>query len=281
MRYGMPYQGSKSRIADWVVDVLPRSHTLVDLFAGGGAVTHCALLSGKWEHVIANDRTDSMKVFYEAATGGFSGLSKVMTRDDFLESEDTAMKILYSFGNNCNGYLWSDELAAFKVPAVRMLSAPSLHERRLAYCDFCREFLKFVSSGSNGSFRLQPLERLQNMQNLEALERLEALQGDYRLVDIPEGATVYCDPPYRGTDITAYGEFDFDAFDAWLGGVDFPVYVSEYNAPRGCVEIASKSHTSSMPANCNTRTIERIFVQERFADQYEPDQTTLFGGGER
>ena len=38
MRYGMPYQGSKSRIADWVVSVLPRSHTLVDLFAGGGAL---------------------------------------------------------------------------------------------------------------------------------------------------------------------------------------------------------------------------------------------------
>lgn len=35
MRYGMPYQGSKSRIAEWVVDTLPKSHTLVDLFAGG------------------------------------------------------------------------------------------------------------------------------------------------------------------------------------------------------------------------------------------------------
>ena len=31
----MPYQGSKSRIAEWVIDVLPKSHTLVDLFAGG------------------------------------------------------------------------------------------------------------------------------------------------------------------------------------------------------------------------------------------------------
>lgn len=35
-RYGLPYQGSKSRIAEWVVDLLPPSHTLVDLFAGGG-----------------------------------------------------------------------------------------------------------------------------------------------------------------------------------------------------------------------------------------------------
>ena len=35
-RYGMPWQGSKSRIAEWVVGILPPSHTLVDLFAGGG-----------------------------------------------------------------------------------------------------------------------------------------------------------------------------------------------------------------------------------------------------
>ena len=34
-RYGMPWQGSKSRIAEWVVELLPPSHTLVDLFAGG------------------------------------------------------------------------------------------------------------------------------------------------------------------------------------------------------------------------------------------------------
>jgi site-specific DNA-adenine methylase len=35
MKYGLPWQGSKSRIAEWVVDLLPQSHVLVDLFAGG------------------------------------------------------------------------------------------------------------------------------------------------------------------------------------------------------------------------------------------------------
>jgi hypothetical protein len=114
------------------------------------------------------------------------------------------------------------------------------------------------------------------MQNLEALERLEALQGDYRLVDVPDGATVYADPPYRDTDITAYGAFDFDAFDQWLGGVDFPVFVSEYTAPRGCIEVASIEHTSSMPATCNIVTTERIFVQERFADSVQVGEPTLF-----
>ena len=43
MKYGLPYQGSKSRIADWVLSVLPASHTLVDLFAGGGCDSACRI----------------------------------------------------------------------------------------------------------------------------------------------------------------------------------------------------------------------------------------------
>lgn len=97
MRYGLPYQGSKSAIARWVVDVLPRSHTLVDLFAGGCAVTHAALLSGKYERIIASDITDTPSVFMAAAKGEFRDFSKVLTRDEFLECDDTALKILYSF----------------------------------------------------------------------------------------------------------------------------------------------------------------------------------------
>ena len=42
-RYGVPYLGSKSRIATWVVEHLPSAETFVDLFAGGCAVTHAAL----------------------------------------------------------------------------------------------------------------------------------------------------------------------------------------------------------------------------------------------
>ena len=70
MRYGLPYRGSKSTIAEWVVDVLPASHTLVDLFAGGCAVTHCALLSGKFGRVVANDLNGTPELFRECIGGG-------------------------------------------------------------------------------------------------------------------------------------------------------------------------------------------------------------------
>lgn len=35
-RYGVPYRGSKSRIAPWVVEHIPSAEVFVDLFGGGG-----------------------------------------------------------------------------------------------------------------------------------------------------------------------------------------------------------------------------------------------------
>lgn len=58
--FGVPYQGSKSKIAEWVVGLLPPATHLYDLMAGGCAVSHCAMLSGKYKEVHVNDITDSV-----------------------------------------------------------------------------------------------------------------------------------------------------------------------------------------------------------------------------
>lgn len=47
MRYGCPYMGSKNSIARPIVDFLPRRKNFIDLFAGGCAITHAALLNVK------------------------------------------------------------------------------------------------------------------------------------------------------------------------------------------------------------------------------------------
>ena len=41
--FGLPYQGSKNDIAWQIVGNLPSGKRLVDLFGGGGAITHAAL----------------------------------------------------------------------------------------------------------------------------------------------------------------------------------------------------------------------------------------------
>ena len=285
MRYGIPYQGSKSRIAEWVVSQLPQADTLVDLFAGGCAITHAALLSGKYDHVIANDLTKGPNVFRDAINGEFDGMQGGITRDEFLASDDDAIKLLYSFGNNRNDYLWSPELESVKAPAERMLSAPSMHERRIAYKAFLRALKKYVDNNGtkklakpNGIGELQGLEGLEGLQGLERLQGLEISNLDYRLVDVPEDAVVYADPPYRNTRHEAYADFSSTEFDAWLSVVPFHVYVSEFTCPDGCVEIASKERMASMAAKTSTAVTERLFIQQRFVDdRFMPvEQASIF-----
>jgi site-specific DNA-adenine methylase len=55
MRYGMPYMGSKNTIADDIVNILPKANNLYDLFCGGCAITHCAILKSKYKHYYIND----------------------------------------------------------------------------------------------------------------------------------------------------------------------------------------------------------------------------------
>ena len=118
---------------------------------------------------------------------------------------------------------------------------------------------------------LESLQRLESLQSLESLERLEVLQKDYAKVQIPDDAIVYADPPYKGTDSTGYKcEFDHMAFEQWLEKVSFMVIVSEYEAPAGCVEIASIKKQSTMgtgnKGGCKT---EKLFVQKRFSNKYK------------
>ena len=53
--FGVPYMGSKNATAENIVSMFPRGQRLLDLFGGGASVTHAALVSGRFEHVIYND----------------------------------------------------------------------------------------------------------------------------------------------------------------------------------------------------------------------------------
>lgn len=106
-RYGIPYRGSKSCITSFVVENLPPADTLVDLFAGGCAVTHAAVLSGKFEHFIVNDISDAPKLFIDAVNGKYADESRVPTREEFhaLKDSDPYIRYVFSFGNNGKDYL--------------------------------------------------------------------------------------------------------------------------------------------------------------------------------
>ena len=83
-KLGLPYQGSKRRIAAKIVDLFPAAQVLVDVFAGGCAVTHAALLSGKFDKVIANDLSDDPQLFYYCMKYGVPEKPKWVSRDEFF-----------------------------------------------------------------------------------------------------------------------------------------------------------------------------------------------------
>lgn len=112
MRYGVPYRGSKNKIAQWVVSNLPAGDTLIDLFAGGCAVTHAALLSGKWNRIVANDIGDAPQLFMDAVHGKYANEKRWISREDFhrLKDSDPYVSLCWSFGNNRRDYLYSKEI---------------------------------------------------------------------------------------------------------------------------------------------------------------------------
>lgn len=116
-RYGLPYKGSKNAIAPWVIDHIPPAATLYDLFCGGCAITHAALLSGKWRKVVANDIDGDMpRFFLHCANGGMRGENRWISREDFFRLKDTDpyVRLCWSFGNNQKCYLYSKEIEPWK-----------------------------------------------------------------------------------------------------------------------------------------------------------------------
>ena len=53
--FGVSYKGSKNKIGKKLLEQIPPADIFVDLFAGGCAMSHIALLSDKYKKVIAND----------------------------------------------------------------------------------------------------------------------------------------------------------------------------------------------------------------------------------
>ena len=117
MRYGLPYMGSKKQIARQIVDFLPPAKHFYDLFCGGCAVSHAAILSGKYETVTINDISGDMpKFFLDAMAGKYRDETRWISREEFqrLKDSDAYIRCVWSFGSNGKTYLYSEEIEPWK-----------------------------------------------------------------------------------------------------------------------------------------------------------------------
>ena len=109
--------GSKSKIVKHIVPLFPYADNFVDLFAGGGAVTHYAMTTTKYKHFIFNDINPLMpKAFEMALNGEFEKEKRWISREEFFRLRDTDpyVAICFSFGNNLSDYMYSKEIEPIK-----------------------------------------------------------------------------------------------------------------------------------------------------------------------
>lgn len=254
MNFGLPYKGSKNLLAQRILDCIPSASVFVDLFCGGCAVSHAALLSARFGRVVVNDiEGDVSALFLAAVNGAFRNETRWISREDFISLLDKEPYVRYcwSFGNNGRSYMYSKAVEPYKKAlhnavvfgdfaelrrlcplvsdaAERALAGlSSRKERRVEIGRAIVRRLKVAATMEDikenplyGLVRLKAggVLRLQSLGSLESLERLERLQRlnmDYRDLPLPDGCVVYCDPPYAGTNGYGLHKSAFDHDAFW------------------------------------------------------------------
>ena len=156
MNYGLPYKGSKNKLAERIAKLLPQRKHLYDLFCGGCAVSHAALLMGKYEHIHINDfNWMCPTLFMDALAGKYDNETRWISREDFqrLKDTDPYVAVVWSFGNNLRDYMYSREIEPLK--------------RAIHYAIFFNDYEPGIELGHDLSF----VDGVSDMQQRYALIR--------------------------------------------------------------------------------------------------------------
>ena len=144
-KYGAAYQGSKSKIADDIISLLPARKYFIDAFSGGGALAHCALESGKFEHIIANDlqTKDILEAhFLWTHEQHLEFQKKWITKEEFDQTDNLYIKTCWSFSNNRKAYIYSKTCYEYK----RLLHNAICFREYKEFKDYCGIDLSEIDS---------------------------------------------------------------------------------------------------------------------------------------
>ena len=190
MKYGLPYKGSKNKLAERIVRLLPKRTHLIDLFCGGCAVSHAALLMGKYEHIHINDiNWMCPTLFIDALNGKYNDENRWISREDFFRLKDTDpyVAVVWSFGNNLRDYLYSKEIEPLKkaIHYAMFFSDYSLGKELghdLSFIDPIQDLQKRYLAVKHYFNRLDHQQQsfeggTQRMQSIEANERLNTFRN--------------------------------------------------------------------------------------------------------
>lgn len=289
MMYGLPYQGSKNRIAEQIIGNLPKAEHFYDVFGGGGAITHCAILSCKYKYVHYNELNPLIcKAFRMAINGDFRNNTQWVSREDFnnLKKIDPFVAICWSFGNNLNMYMYGKEKEPWKKALHWLyinqndslmrsfgLNPPVFYSRTEArawirqnkqeikqkYISWYKKtFLTEIEFASDRIEKLQSLESLERLKSLE--RRILITNNSYKDLSFEQNSVIYCDPPYKNTKGYNNSEFDFDKFESWVESQKQTVFISEQNEYSKWNLIWCKDIQNRYANGNKSRRFERLYA---------------------
>jgi site-specific DNA-adenine methylase len=310
MNYGIPYLGSKSGIAKNIIAMFPKAENFYDLFGGGFAITHAMLIHRPNDFKIFHFneiRPGIPQLIKDAIAGRYSYENfkpEFVTRDDFFKNKESDIykKIIWSFGNSGEAYLFSKEIEPYKKSmhnavvfnefdplAVQVFgfdkfpSEYSIESRRIFLRRKIEYFRKtqipkilhqFLNEKQLQQLQrleqlqeLQQLEQLKQLQELQQLERLERLKfynSDYREIEIKSNSVIYCDIPYQSTAGYDNGStFNREDFFCWAKKIKQPLFVSEYKIEESFLkQIYAQNKMVRLSSNVTGFNREKLYCNE-------------------
>ena len=299
MNYGIPYMGSKSKICELVCSLFPKADHFYDLFGGGFSITHFMIKhrSRDFKNFHFNELRPGICDLVKDSIAGKYNYNVYsppwISREDFskLKEVDPMVKIVWSFGNNGESYLFGkaieqdkksmhmavvfnefDDFAKKVFGMEKFRDGFDINSKRL----FLKSRIKLLGMQRLDLEQLEQLERIQQLQQLQQLERIQQLEqlerieqlnfytGSYDEIEIKENSVIYCDIPYEGT--ADYGKhFDKKKFLDWADAQSNPVFISEYiindSRFRCIANFKKRSLLSSNKDNALIKT-EKVYVNE-------------------
>lgn len=244
--------------------------------------------------ILASRRED--QIYVEPFVGGGNVINKVPQGAGRLASDSNGLMVtlLDQLGNH--GWTPPETLTEAEWSAIRHIKPVTPAERALhAFCAtgpcFSGKWWGGWARGNND--RGEPRDyvresRTYTLKGAPGLRGVKFTAGDYQDLDVPQGALVYCDPPYAGT--TAYSgaghKWDADRFWQWcddlIDTLDCTVFVSEYRAPPHWPSVWEKQarsdlsvtktdlkretehlfHRSKHETDINIRGVDRVLCSE-------------------
>lgn len=292
-KFGIPYQGSKSKIIDQIAMCIPGATHFYDLFGGGFAATHYMMLrrSQSFDIFHYNElRPGLPDLIVDAIKGKYSYKNftpEWISRERFHAEKESNpyIKIIWSFGNNGDSYLFGEDIEDQKRSmhmAVVYDEFDDLFVKNFNFKEWPKSlksingkrlFLKEANRRNINGFRkdLQQLQQLERLQRLDSIKnvpfyKLKTSNSSYLDVLIEKNSVIYCDPPYKGT--ADYGnEFDHDQFFEWSASHKTPVFISEYNIEHKWIHLLKTiKHRSSFSKDANNPVIEKLYCNQAALD---------------